>query len=479
KIFTQKQMMVQPNAPRFLREGDRMEFSAKIVNLTDKELTGQAELQLFDAATNESVSGWFNNMYPNQYFTVAAGKSEAGTCPIQVPYLFDKALVWRIVARAGDVSDGEEAAMPVLTNRMLVTETLPLNLRNAQIKNFRFEKLLTSGNSETLQHHSVTVEYTSNPAWYAVQALPYLMEYPYECAEQTWNRYYANALASKIANASPRIKQIFESWNIKDTAALLSNLQKNQELKAVLLEETPWVLQAKTEAQQKKNIALLFDMIKMSSEMNSTYEKLRQMQSENGGFVWFKGGPDNPYITQYIVTGIGHLKKLGVDVKKLEPILKLAIPYLDLQIKKEYDELKKDKTDLAKYTPDQYEIQYLYMRSFFVEQKLPAASQIAYNYFRSRTQQTWTKQSKYMQGMIALALFRTADTKTPAGILRSLKETSINNEELGMYWKENSGGWFWHQAPIETQSLLIEAFSEISQDAKTVDDLKTWLLKNK
>src|SRR4029078_6742481 len=132
--------------------------------------------------------------------------------PIQVPYLFDKALVWRVVARAGDISDGEEAAMPVLTNRTLVTETLPLNLRNTQTKNFRFEKLLTSGNSETLQHHSLTVEYTSNPAWYAVQALPYLMEYPYECAEQTWNRFYANALASKIANASPRIKQIFLRW---------------------------------------------------------------------------------------------------------------------------------------------------------------------------------------------------------------------------------------------------------------------------
>ena len=456
-----------------------MEFTAKIVNLTDKELTGQAELQLFDAATNESVSGWFNNIYPNQYFTVAAGQSEAVTFPLQVPFLFDKALVWRIVARAGNISDGEEAAMPVLTNRMLVTETLPLNIRGQQTKNFRFEKLLTSGNSETLQHQSLTVEYTSNPAWYAVQALPYLMEYPYECAEQTWNRYYANALASKIANSSPRIKQIFESWNTKDTAALLSNLQKNQELKAVLLEETPWVLQAKTEAQQKKNVALLFDMVRMSGEMNGNYEKLKQMQSPNGGFVWFKGGPDDRYITQYIITGIGHLKKLGVDTKKLDRVINLAIPYLDLQIKKEYDELKKSKTDLSTYNLGHYEIQYLYMRSFFPEQKIAKESDAAYDYFRSRTQQTWTKQSKYMQGMIGLFLFRTGDTKTPVAILKSLKETSISNEELGMYWKENSGGWFWHQAPIETQALLIEAFGEISNDTKPVDDLKTSLLKNK
>ncbi|HEX6848730.1 MAG TPA: alpha-2-macroglobulin family protein, partial [Chitinophagaceae bacterium] len=477
EMITQKELMVQPNPPRFLREGDKMEFSTKIVNLTNKELTGQAELQLFDAATNESVSGWFNNMYPNQYFTVAAGQSEAVSFPIQVPYMFDKTLVWRIVAKTNPLpsgepgwADGEEAAMPVLTNRMLVTETLPLNLRNTQTKNFKFEKLLTSGNSETLQHHSLTVEYTSNPAWYAVLALPYLMEYPYECAEQTWNRYYANALASKISNSSPRIKEMFSKWldSSKDSpnggdleGALLSNLQKNQELKAVLLEETPWVLQAKTEAQQKKNIGLLFDMIRMSSEMNSAYEKLKQMQLENGGFAWFKGGPDNRYMTQYIIAGIGHLKKLGVDIKKLEPILTMAIPYLDLQIRKDYDDLKKNKTDLTKYTPDSYEIQYLYMRSFFTDQKIPAASQTAYNYFRNRTQQTWTKQTKYMQGMIALALSRTGDSKTPATILRSLKETSINHEELGMYWKENSGGWFWQQAPIETQALLIEAFSEV------------------
>ncbi|MFI5132796.1 MAG: alpha-2-macroglobulin [Chitinophagales bacterium] len=494
EIVTQKQLMVQPNAPRFLREGDRMEFSAKIVNLTEKELTGSASLQLFDAATNEPVDGWFQNMYANQYFTVAAGQSEAVKFPIQVPYLFNKALVWRIVAKAplstsgegkGEVSDGEEAAMPVLTNKMLVTETMPLPMRGTGTKNFTFDKLLKSGSSETLQNYALTVEYTSNPAWYAVQALPYLMEYPYECAEQTWNRYYANSLASAIANSSPRIKQIFEQWKTKDTSALLSNLQKNEELKAVLLEETPWVLEAKNEEQQKKNIALLFDLVKMSNELNSAYEKLKQMQSSNGGFVWFKGGPDDRYITQYIVTGIGHLKKIKGYTKeqeiKLKQILATAIPYLDRKIKEDYDNLIKYKTDLKKYSPGYSEIQYLYMRSFFPEYEIAKTSQTAYNYFRSRVQQTWTQQSKYMEGMTALALSRTGDTKTPADILKSLKETSITNDELGMYWKDlsASGGWFWYEAPIETQSLLIEAFQEIGKDTKTVDDLRTWLLKNK
>ncbi|MBS1633276.1 MAG: alpha-2-macroglobulin, partial [Bacteroidetes bacterium] len=380
-------------------------------------------------------------------------------------------------------SDGEEASLPVLTNRMLVTESLPLNMKGAGSKNFKFEKLLNSGKSETLQNHSLTVEYTSNPAWYAVQSLPYLMEYPYECAEQTWNRYYANSLASMIANSSPRIKQIFEKWRTEDTAALLSNLQKNEELKSVLIEETPWVLDAKNEEQQKRNIALLFEMVRMSNELNKAFEKLKQMQSSNGGFVWFKGGPDDRYITQYIVTGIGHLKKLkgyaNDQEAKLKQILATAIPYLDQKVKDDYNQLVKTKTNLTKYTPGYIEVQYLYMRSFFAEYPVAAASQKAFSFFRSRAQKTWTQQNKFMGGMIALALYRSGDSKTPAAILKSFKETSINNEELGMYWKDISKGWFWYQAPIETQSLLIEAFQEISKDTKTVDNLKTWLLKNK
>ncbi len=483
EIITQKQLMVQPNAPRFLREGDKMEFSAKIVNLTDKEFSGQAELQLIDATTNQPIDGWFSNMAPTQFFTVAAGQSEPVQFPIVVPYQFNKALVWRIIAKADSFSDGEENAMPVLTNRMLVTETLPLPMKGTVTKNFTFDKLLNSQTSETLQNYSLTVEYTSNPAWYAVQALPYLMEYPYDCAEQTWNRYYANSLATFIANSSPRIKQVFEQWEKTDAAALLSTLQKNEELKAVLLEETPWVLQAKSETEQKKNVALLFDMIRMSKELSSSYDKLKQTQSSNGGFVWFKGGPDDRYMTQYIVTGIGHLKKLNGYAEgqkpKLDEILILAIPYLDKKIKDDYDNLIKYKTDLTKYIPDHSIVQYLYMRSFFPEYKIANGSQKAYDYFRSRTQLAWAKQTKYMQGMIILALGRTGDLKTPVAILKSLKETAVTNEELGMYWKDARRGWFWHEAPIERQALLIEAFQEIGKDNKTVDELKTWLLKNK
>ena len=493
EMITQKELMVQPNAPRFLRQGDHLELTAKIVNLSGKEFTGQAQLELFDATTNVSVDGWFQNLYPNQYFTVAAGQSDVVKFPIEIPYQFNNALTWRITGRVSSptggggegashsLSDGEEASLPVLTNKALVTETLPLPMRGSGTKAFKFDKLLQSGNSETLQQKALTVEYTSNPAWYAVQALPYLMEYPYECAEQTWNRYYANALASHIVNSAPRIKQIFEQWKNTDTAALLSNLQKNEELKSALLQETPWVLQAKSEEQQKKNIALLFDMVRMSRELKSNIEKLKGMQSSNGGFVWFKGGPDDRYITQYIATGIMHLQKLGVQDNDLTSIFSKALSYLDSKIKKDYDDLIKYKANLKQQQIGYTQIQYLYMRSFVTSVGVPLSSKTAFNYYQKQAAQYWMNENKYLQGMIALAQYRQGDKNVSKDILASLKETSITDEEQGMYWKENTygRGWYWYQAPIETQSLLIEAFAEAGKDTKTVDDLRTWLIKNK
>ncbi|MCF2519485.1 alpha-2-macroglobulin [Dyadobacter sp. CY351] len=483
EIITQKELMVQPNPPRFLREGDQITFATKVVNLSDRSLKGKISLQLMDIESNEAIDALFANVGDAKDFNVAAGQSTVAQFAISIPKPYSQTVTWRIVASSGNLSDGEENTLPVLSNRMLVTETLPLAMRGTGSKQFKMEKLINSGSSKTLTNQSVTVEYTSNPAWYAVQALPYLMEYPYDCAEQTWNRYYANSMAANIVASSSRIARVFETWRKSDTTALLSNLQKNQELKSLLLEETPWVLAAKTENEQKKNIALLFDLLRMTNELSSAIEKLQQLRNPDGSFSWFKGGPDDRYMTQYIVSGIGHLRKANAVQKSQEEqitvIIKAAIPYLDARIIDDYNDLIKHKANLKEYTPSTLVTQYLYMRSFFPDQPVPAASQKAYRYFMERARVTWNIQTKYMQGLIAIALHRSGDKTTPAAILKSLKQTAIINEELGMYWKTNQRGWWWHEAPIERQALLIEAFQEIASDVAAVDDMKTWLLKNK
>jgi uncharacterized protein YfaS (alpha-2-macroglobulin family) len=265
----------------------------------------------------------------------------------------------------------------------------------------------------------------------------------------------------------------------------MSNLQKNEELKAALLQETPWVLDAQNEAAQKRNIALLFDMVKLGAEQEKAFAKLAEMQTSNGGFVWFKGGPDDRYITQYIITGIGHLRKLKAitakDYETIQPMVEKALVYLDNKIKEEYDNLIKYKIKLSNNNLGYTAIQYLYLRSFFTEYNIADANKKATAYFTAQSKKYWLSQTKYMQGMIALSLHRMNNIITPKAIIKSLKENSINNEELGMYWKDwaNGGGYYWHQAPIESQAMMIEAFTDIEGNANTIADLKTWLLKQK
>jgi hypothetical protein len=487
-VVTQKELMVQPNAPRFLREGDRMELPVKVVNLTDSELTGQISLELTDPTTGQTADGWFTNRQANQYFTVAARQSAVVGFPLDIPYQYSRPLTYKVVAQAGAYSDGEEATLPVVSNRILVTESLPLNMPGDGTRHFSFDKLLASGGSETLNHHALTVEFTANPAWYAVQSLPYLMEYPHECSEQVFERVYANALASHIAGASPRLQAAFEKWRTTDTAQLLSNLQKNPELKSVLLEETPWVMEGKSEAQQKKNLALLFDMHRMSTGLQSAADRLVKMQSEDGAFPWWSGGPESRHITQYILTGIGHLQHLKAMspelAGKLDSIVRAALPYLDAQIKRDYDreraaEPKGAPTHVSADLISPTAVHYLYMRSFFPERGLPGTAFAAVNYYRKKAQQGWLKCTPYLQGMIALALYRTGDVATAKDIIASLKQNAIRDEERGMYWKGMEAGYYWWQAPVETQSLLIEAFQEISGNGAIDRDLKTWLLKQR
>ena len=239
-LVTQKDLMIVPDAPRFLREGDVMSFTAKITSLADTKLDGTAQLMFFDALSMKPIDDQLlvkQNSIQN--FSVAKGASTVLSWDIKIPEGLG-AVTYKVVAKAGKFTDGEEMALPVLTNRMLVTETMPLPIRSKQTKVFTFEKFMNQNNhSATLRNHRLTLEFTANPAWYAVQALPYLMEYPYECAEQTFSRFYANSIASHIANSSPKIKAVFDSWKSQSPDALLSNLQKNQELKSVMLKKHP------------------------------------------------------------------------------------------------------------------------------------------------------------------------------------------------------------------------------------------------
>ncbi|WP_282134376.1 carboxypeptidase-like regulatory domain-containing protein [Seonamhaeicola maritimus] len=482
---TQKELMVIPNAPRFLREGDQITISTKVANLTEKELSGQALLVLTDAITGNNIDAKLSNSANNKPFVINAKGNTQVSWNLSIPEEV-QAVQYKVIAKTADFSDGEQNALPVLSNRMLVTETLPMWIKSNETKTFTLDKL-KNVSSGSLKHHKLTLEMTSNPAWYAVQALPYLMEYPYQCNEQTFSRYYANTLASHIASSNPRIQEVFNQWKSQD--ALISNLEKNDELKSILIQETPWLRNAQIETEQKKRIALLFDLNKMNNELQSALDKLENNQMSSGAWAWFKGGYENRWITQHIIAGFGHLNKLGVNSSSVEEsMIKRAIKYLDAQFVKEYYNLKKydAKRDLSKDHLSYSQLHYLYMRSFYPEIKKSKEVDEIGKYYQSQIQKYWLKRSLYAKGLMALVSHRNGDIKTGGKILKSLKENSITSEELGMYWKTNTNSWFWYQAPIETQALMIETFSEVgaviqneAKNLETIDNLKIWLLKNK
>lgn len=485
-VVTQKDLMIQPNAPRFLREGDKFMLSAKVSNLSDKDVSGTAELKIMDAFTGKDITNLFGVKNNTVSISAKSKQSALAAWEIAVPENI-QAVIYQVVASGGDFSDGEENALPVVLNKMLVTESLPLPIRGNSTKTFIF-KNLAENKSTTLRNQLYTLEFTSNPAWYAVQALPYLMEYPHECTEQMFSRYYANALASHIANSTPRVKQVFEQW-AKDAKspnnakqALLSNLETNQELKSALLEETPWVLNAKDETERKKRVALLFDLNRMANELGTIEQKLADRQLNDGAFTWFPGMKDDSYITKILALGFGHLKKLGVPLSaRISNMMEKALPYLDNENQKEYRDLKRY-TKAADMDNDHLSysaIQYLYMRSFYPEKNVGLDEKEAYNYYYGQAKKHWLSKSNYMKGMIAIFLMRGGDEKLAKEIIESLRQNAVFNEEMGMYWKDNATGYWWYEAPIETQALLIEAFDEVAKDSKSVEEMKIWLLKNK
>ncbi len=476
KAVTAKDLMVQPNPPRFLREGDVVEFTVKVTNSGDKPQRGKVRLTFNNGFDNQSVDALLGNRSPERSFDLAGGASTSVAWRLTVPEGLAM-LTYKAVASSATVSDGEEGLVPVLARRIPVTESLPLPIVGPGTNRFEFTALMDAGKSRTLRHQALTVQMVSNPAWYAVLALPYLMEFPYECNEQVFNRYYANALARFIANSDPKIRRVFDLW--KATPALDSPLEKNQDLKSVMLEESPWVCQAQQESEARRNVGVLFDDNRLNNEQANALKKVREAQLDDGSWPWFPGGRGSDYITLYIVTGFGRLCHLGVDVD-VAPAIR-ALDRLDAWLDETYrDILKRQVTTGANQITPQIAF-HLYGRSFYLRDKPVAGQhQEALNYFLDQAKRyALSMRARQSQGHLALALNRFGDTATAEAILKSLKERSVTDPELGRYWRDTESSWWWYDAPVETQALMIEAFHEVAKDAAAVDGCQVWLIKQK
>jgi len=493
KTVTAKDLMVEPNPPRFVREGDAIEFTVKVSNQSAARQTGKVRLTFADARTLKEMNSELRIQNPEYAFDVPSKASKSFSWRIAIPDGCEF-LTYKAVGATGRLSDGEEGYLPVLSRRILVTESLPLPIRGAQTKTFQFAKLLESGKSKTLKNENLTVQMVSQPAWYAVMALPYLMEYPHECSEQVFNRLYANSLARFIANSDPKIRRIFDLWKNSGAGVspahqegrtggtpvpLDSPLMKSQDLKSVMIEETPWLREAQDESQTRRNVGILFDANRLDNETRSTFQKLAQMQLGDGLWPWFPGCPGDHYITLYITTGFGRMRHLGAENVDMSLAIK-SLGALDAWMDEKYHDILKNGHP-EEYVPSSLDALYLYGRSFFLKDKpIAKEHQDAVNFHLKQAKKNWLKlDCRQSRGHLAIGMKRFGDAGTPAAIMKSIKEFSVSNEELGLFWRDTEFSWWWYRAPIETQALMIEAFDEVMGDAQAVEDCKVWLLKQK
>ena len=478
---TQKELMVTPNAPRFLRHGDEVVISTKINNLSDKDIKGSAQLFLMDAETQQPLDSAFFNQNANKQITLSAKGNTEVSWSLKVPYKLN-AITYKIVAKAGDFSDGEESALPVLANRMLVTETLPISIKEGENKTYRFDKLIDHS-SLSMINNNLSLELTANPTWFAVMSLPYLREFPHECSEQLFSRLYGNMLSTYIMNSSPKIKKVFDEFNDKETPN--NPLEENEELKSILLEETPWLNQAKDNDEQMKKLAVFFKLNRMRRDLDKAQHKLVKRQNSNGSFSWFDGGSDDKYISGHILAGFGKLAKmLGKDkdqyfTHEINRVIDNTINYEDKENLEYLINLRRTRPK-EKIYPEMF-TQYFYARSYWLDKKpIPQSFKPLLDEMVANQMLEFKKYDLQRQAMAATYFERYGYHKEAERIVHYLKEQSVESDEIGMYWKNNQSGWYWYQAPVETQAMLIEAFAEVTpDDVKSVEEMKIWLLKNK
>ena len=472
---TAKDFMLSPNMPRFVRVGDKTSIAATITNLTGKSLKGTTKFILFDPMTDKVIST------QRQAFTVEAGK----TVPVSFRFtVTDKQdmLGVRMIADGGTFSDGEQHLLPVLSNKEYITETLAMPVRGEETRTFSLDSLFNY-NSRTATDRRLTVEFTGNPAWYAVQALPVLSQPRTDNATAWAAAYYANSLASYIANSQPRIKAVFDSWRMQGGKKenFLSQLQKNQEVKNILLEESPWLLEATTESEQQARIATLFDLNNLSNNNMTTLIKLQELQNADGAWSWYKGMPGSRSMTGYITELLVRLPLLTGQQNSADALSmqQRAFNYLHSQALQEYQNIRKAEKNGTKIDNLSYPaMTYLYLIAISGE-RVPSANEAAYRYFLSMVGKNLSSNAMGVKAQSAIILQKAGRTAEANEFIASIKEHLVQTDERGAYFAFYERPFLWGTQPISVHVEVMEALRMAGGNDALVEEMKLWLLKQK
>lgn len=468
-----KEFMLQPNMPRFVRVGDKANIAASLMNLSDKGVKGTVRMELFNPETEKVFYS------QKQKFDVKGGETGHVNFTFEVSDKY-AVMACRMVADGDTFSDGEQRYIPVLTDKQWVTETVPLNVNGEGAHTFSLENLFNK-HSKTASEQRLTVEFTAHPAWYAVQALPVVAHPQNEDALSWATAYYAHSLAAFIVKENPRIKQVFDSWKAQGGTkeTFMSNLQKNQELKNILLAETPWLTEATNEAEQKQRIATLFDLNTMNSQLAVSVEKLGELQNADGAWSWYKGMQGSRYVTTQVMEMLVRLNALthqDAD-SRMQPMIQKGFEYLGKQAAEEYKSMKEaEKKGAVGLRPSEQVLRYLYICA--LDGKAPVDEKVN-RYFIDKLSGEGKELTIYGKALGAIILQQAGKVAEARLFMQSLMEYSVVTDEMGRYFDTPKARYSWFSYKIPTEVAAMEAIQRITKDTKAIDEMKRWLLKQK
>ena len=468
-----KEFMLQPNMPRFVRVGDKANIAASLMNLSDKGVKGTVRMELFNPETEKVFYS------QKQKFDMKGGETGHVNFAFEVSDKY-AVMACRMVADGDTFSDGEQRYIPVLTDKQWVTETVPLNVNGEGVHTFSLENLFNK-HSKTASEQRLTVEFTAHPAWYAVQALPVVAHPQNEDALSWTTAYYAHSLAAYIVKENPRIKQVFDSWKAQGGTkeTFMSNLQKNQELKNILLAETPWLAEATNEAEQKQRIATLFDLNTMNSQLAVSVEKLGELQNADGAWSWYKGMQGSRYVTTQVMEMLVRLNALthqDAD-SRMQPMIQKGFEYLGKQAAEEYKSMKEaEKKGAVGIRPSEQVLRYLYICA--LDGKAPVDEKVN-RYFIDKLSGEGKELTIYEKALGAIILQQAGKVAEAKLFMQSLMEYSVVTDEMGRYFDTPKARYSWFSYKIPTEVAAMEAIQRITKDTKAIDEMKRWLLKQK
>ena len=468
---TSKPFMVQPNMPRFVRVGDDSSISSSLINMSDGDVSGKVTMTMSNPVNGRVV------YTKTKGFNVREGETGVVAFNYKVTEGID-VLVCTIMAEAGEFSDGERHYLPVLSDKQLIVENIPVQLRGDETKTVDTGKLFNGG-SQTATGKKLTVEMTANPQWHVIQALPVLSTPSSDDAMSWATALYANSLSLHIVKSNPKIKQVFDTWMLQGNSDkdFWSELSKNEELKSIIIEETPWLAEAENDVARKQRIALLFDVNGMKDRLSTAVTNLAQLQLEDGSWPWFKGMSSSSYITLQIVQSLARLKSLGITFdSQMNNVYLEAIGYLAKEATEWHSRVINDKNT---YVPQDMIMHYLYVCAIDKDAaRLADAKVNSYftDYFMGKSA-SLDIQDKSVMATVMDAAGKKNEAKV---LLQSVMEYMVGNEEMGSYFDTYKAGYSWCNYRIPAHVSAMEAIMRLGENKETLlDDMRLWLLKQK